>query len=88
MSNEAIPPTKVWVTARQIAVRYRVTKPTVFNWLRAGIIPAELAVGRIYRFDLDEVDHALKSRSRISASSSRQNSGRCADDSKHGRAER
>ena len=65
MPNEAIPPTKGWVTARQIAVRYGVTKPTVFNWLNAGIIPAKVAVGRIFRFDLDEVDAALKRRSSI-----------------------
>lgn len=63
MRNEAIPPTKGWVTARQIAIRYGVTKPTVFNWLRAGIIPAEVAVGRIFRFDMDGVDAALKRRS-------------------------
>lgn len=63
MPNEAIPPTKGWVTARQIAARYSVTKPTVFNWLRSGIIPAKIAVGRIFRFDPDEVDAALKGRS-------------------------
>ena len=48
-----------WVTARQVADRYSVTVPTVFNWLRDGIIPAKVAVGRIYRFDPDEVDAAL-----------------------------
>jgi excisionase family DNA binding protein len=86
MPNEAIPPTKVWVTARQIADRYRVTKPTVFNWLHAGIIPAEIAVGRIFRFDLDEVDHALKTRSCLLASSNLQCSEACENGSKHGRA--
>lgn len=63
MPNESIPQTKGWVTARQIAARYGVTKPTVFNWLNAGVIPAEVAVGRIFRFDLDEVDAALSQRS-------------------------
>lgn len=63
MPNEAIPPTKNWITARQIAIRYRVTKPTVFNWLRKGIIPVEVAVGRIFRFDVEQVDAALKRRS-------------------------
>jgi excisionase family DNA binding protein len=47
-------------TPRQVATRYAVTVPTVFNWLHAGIISAKVAVGRIYRFDLDEVDAALK----------------------------
>lgn len=65
MPNESIPPTKGCVTARQIAARYGVTKPTVFNWLNAGIIPAKVTVGRIFRFDLDEVDAALKRRSSI-----------------------
>jgi excisionase family DNA binding protein len=63
MPNKAIPPTKDWVTARQIAARYSVTKPTVFNWLHAGVIPARVAVGRIFRFDPDEVDAALEQRS-------------------------
>jgi excisionase family DNA binding protein len=62
MPNESIPPIKGWVTARQIAVRYGVTKPTVFNWLHAGVIQAKVAVGRIFRFDLDEVDAALAQR--------------------------
>jgi len=63
MPNEASPPSYGWVTARQIAARYGVTKPTVFNWLNAGVIPAKVAVGRIFRFDLDEVDAALARRS-------------------------
>lgn len=63
MNDDAIPPNPRWATPRQVARRYSVTVPTVFNWLRAGIIPAKVAVGRIYRFDLDEVDAALKSRS-------------------------
>ena len=49
-----------WETARQVADRYAVTVPTVFNWLRDGIIPAKVAVGRVYRFDPDEVDAALE----------------------------
>jgi predicted site-specific integrase-resolvase len=47
-------------TPRQLADRYAVTVPTVFNWFRAGIIPARIAVGRIYRFDLNEVEEALR----------------------------
>lgn len=63
MPNDAIPTSPPWVTARQVADRYSVTVPTVFNWLRAGIIPARIAVGRIYRFDPVEVDAALERRS-------------------------
>ncbi len=63
MPSHTSEPNPRWVTARQIADRYGVTVPTVFNWLRAGIIPAKVAVGRVYRFDLDEVDAALQQRS-------------------------
>ena len=49
-----------WVSATQVANRYSVTVDTVFNWLRAGIIPAKVAVGRVYRFDLEEVQVALE----------------------------
>lgn len=49
------------VTPRQVAERYAVTVPTVLGWMRAGIIPAKVAIGRIYRFDLVEVDRALAS---------------------------
>jgi excisionase family DNA binding protein len=46
-------------TPRQVAERYAVTVPTVLGWHRAGIIPAKVAMGRIYRFDIAEVDKAL-----------------------------
>jgi excisionase family DNA binding protein len=71
---------------RQVAARYDVTVPTVLNWFHAGIIPAKVAVGRIYRFDLDEVDRALKTRSCLLASSNLQCSEACENGSKHGRA--
>ena len=47
-------------TPRQVAERYAVTVPTVFNWLRAGIIPAKVAMGRIYRFELSDFYRALE----------------------------
>ena len=68
MPSHTSEPTPRWVTARQVAERYRVTVPTVFNWLRAGVIPAKVAVGRVYRFDLEEVDAALQLRSMQSGS--------------------
>ncbi len=63
MPSHTSEPNPRWVHARQIAERYGVTVPTVFNWLRAGVIPAKVAVGRVYRFDLEEVDAALQRRS-------------------------
>lgn len=47
------------LTPRQVAERYAVTVPTVLAWMRAGIIPPKVAIGRIYRFDPVEVDRAL-----------------------------
>jgi excisionase family DNA binding protein len=46
-------------TPRQVAEHFSVTVPTVFNWLKQGIIPAKIAVGRVYRFDIEEVEEAL-----------------------------
>jgi excisionase family DNA binding protein len=63
MANAANASNPRRATARQVADRYGVTVPTVFNWLRAGIIPAKVAVGRVYRFDLEEVEAALQRRS-------------------------
>ena len=61
-------------TPRQVAERYAVTVPTVFSWLRAGIIPAKVAIGRIYRFDLAEVDVALaRHRSNVAAAAQTSN---------------
>lgn len=73
-------------TPRLVASRYAVTVPTVFNWYHAGIIPAKVAVGRIYRFDLDEVDEALKSRTTEQVSVNKKRGGVCDKNSKHGRA--
>lgn len=56
------------VTPRQVAERYAVTVPTVLGWMRAGIIPAKVAIGRIYRFDPVEVDRALASHRLVGAS--------------------
>lgn len=53
------PTTHSHATPRQVAERYAVTVPTVLGWHRTGIIPAKVAMGRIYRFDLAEVDAAL-----------------------------
>lgn len=50
-------------TPGQVARHLSVTAPTVLAWFRDGIIPAKIAVGRIYRFDIEEVDAALAKRS-------------------------
>jgi excisionase family DNA binding protein len=47
------------LTPRQLADRLSTSKATVMSWHHAGIIPAVVAVGRIYRFDINEVEAAL-----------------------------
>lgn len=54
-------------TPREVAEQYSVTVPTVFNWLKKGIIPAKIAVDRVYRFDLEEVEAALVAQSKNQA---------------------
>lgn len=56
------------LTPRQVAEHLSVTVPTVFNWLKQGIIPAKIAVGRVYRFDLEEVEAALEKRTKLETS--------------------
>lgn len=52
-----------YATPREVAEQYSVTVPTVFNWLKKKIITAKIAVNRVYRFDLEEVEAALIARS-------------------------
>lgn len=68
MSNNASNTQSGRATPRQVAEHLSVTVPTVFNWLKQGIIPAKIAVGRVYRFDLDEVEAALEARTKIETS--------------------
>lgn len=51
----------------ELAAALSVTTPTVLQWYRDGIIPAKIAVGRIYRFDFAEVEEALAARSKPQA---------------------
>lgn len=52
------------VTPLRIAKKYNVTTRTVLNWAEGKVIPTEIRVGRIIRFDEDAVDKALKDRSK------------------------
>lgn len=38
-------------TPSGLARAARVTPPTVMDWYRRGIIPAEIAIGRVFRFN-------------------------------------
>jgi excisionase family DNA binding protein len=46
-------------TVAEVAEYFRTTKPTVLRWVREGKIPAAVATGKIYRFDLEAVRAAL-----------------------------
>jgi len=49
-----------WLSPKQLAAKLGVSPPTVVNWVHQGIIPAEVATGRIWRFDEQKVFAALK----------------------------
>lgn len=43
----------------EVAAVLRVRPQTVIGWFRAGVIPAEVATGKIFRFSLPRVRQAL-----------------------------
>lgn len=47
------------MTAKEIAAHLKTTNKTILEWYHAGKIPAVVAVGRVYRFDLSAVLEAL-----------------------------
>lgn len=51
-------------TPRQLAAHKQTSVPTVLTWYRKGIIPATVAEGKVFRFDLDAVDAALEARAK------------------------
>ncbi len=48
------------LNSREIAAIYGVSSVTIIDWHRAGIIPSEVHVGRVIRFDASKVAAALK----------------------------
>ncbi|WP_425503689.1 excisionase family DNA-binding protein [Luteolibacter flavescens] len=52
-------------TPRQLADHLSTSVPTVLSWHHAGIIPAVVSEGRVYRFDLEAVDQALAHRAQM-----------------------
>lgn len=47
------------VGPRDLAKTYSVSSVTILDWYRAGKIPAEVAMGKVYRFDAAKVAKAL-----------------------------
>ena len=54
-------------TPQELAKKYRVAVSTFMSWHHAGIFQAEIAVGRVYRFDEDQVDAGLELHARKNA---------------------
>jgi excisionase family DNA binding protein len=52
------------LTPEDLAARYAVTRKTVLEWFHQGRIPAEVATGRIFRFDAEKVAKALAKEAR------------------------
>ena len=59
MISTDTPPTLL--SPDELAVRYQVTGATIRKWFREGKIPAEVAMGRVLRFDPEQVADALRS---------------------------
>lgn len=51
-------------TPRELSAKYGVAVSTFMAWYHAGIFPAEVAVGKVYRFDADQVEAGLKRHAR------------------------
>jgi excisionase family DNA binding protein len=47
------------LTPKELAAHFKTTRSTVLAWYHDGTIPAEVAVGKVYRFDLERVCAAL-----------------------------
>lgn len=48
------------LTPRELADLLKVSPPTVMSYFRRGIIPAEIAIDRVFRFDRDKCLAALR----------------------------
>lgn len=56
--------TRQSATPKQSAENFNTSIPTFLSWYHKGMFPAKVAVGRIFRFDLDVVEKALAEHSR------------------------
>ena len=48
-----------WVNLEQVADHLTVSKDTIRNWIKEGLLPA-YKVGKMYRFKLSEVDQWVR----------------------------
>lgn len=55
------------LTTQQLAAALNVGAQTVRDWHKAGVIPAEIAEGHVFRFNLENVREALAKRAKKGA---------------------
>ena len=60
----AVPADDALRTPGEMAAIYKVQKSTFLQWFHAGRIPAEVAIGKILRFDAGKVAKALAKQAR------------------------
>lgn len=48
-----------WVNLEDVATHLSVSKDTIRNWIRGGLLPA-YKVGKMYKFKLSEVDQWVR----------------------------
>ncbi|EJZ88245.1 excisionase family DNA binding domain-containing protein [Schaalia turicensis ACS-279-V-Col4] len=56
MTNDVNEP---WVNLEQVADHLTVSKDTIRNWIKEGLLPA-YRVGKLYKFKLSEVDQWVR----------------------------
>ena len=59
-TRDGSPAMPALMTPEELAGRYAVAKSTILEWFRQGKIPAEVAIGKTYRFDPERVAAALR----------------------------
>ncbi len=52
-----------FATPAELAAVLKISRPQVMAYFRRGIIPAEIAIGRVYRFDVEKCVEALRKHS-------------------------
>ena len=52
------------MTARELGRQWSISPQVILTWFHAGIIPAEIAIGHVYRFDREKVAEALATQSK------------------------
>jgi predicted DNA-binding transcriptional regulator AlpA len=68
-------------TPEQVAAHLSIHATTVLLWMKDGIIPTVVREGRIYRFDLAQIDEVLAARAAANSIASQEKTNGGADDS-------